>query len=187
MSLSLCLASGRWRWAVSVSCARPPALLILESFALTLEMGLPILAQSALVVFNVRSAALHGLCTLLMLAPAVHLLFHRRERTRRAPANCVGICRRLPSRSHRCPSGRSAGAQRGALPALPGQRSCSIGTTPSTARPGVFTAVAGLALWGLVYPLDMILGRYNIAHPLLVAAVPVSQLHRGLRHDPHAH
>jgi diguanylate cyclase (GGDEF)-like protein len=138
----------------------------LTSLALTAEMIVPILGQSAMVVLHVRSAPLHGLITFLMVLPAIHLLLYPEARN---PLRVrigwgfaiAGIC--LSPMAILDPE-----LALSFVHSLLFLASAFVYWTQSEENSsGVFTAVAGLALWGVWFPVDLILDRALAGSALL--------------------
>jgi diguanylate cyclase (GGDEF)-like protein len=140
-----------------------------ESFTISAEMALPIFAQSALVVFGVHRSLLQSGCTLLMLVPGAHLLWIERGRRRPRARMAWGFVI-----SAVCLAPFAAFDPAMALSVV--HCLLFLGSAAlywdyaGNSTTGVFTAVSGLALWGLVYPIDMVLIRYDLSSPLWVAA-----------------
>jgi diguanylate cyclase len=140
-----------------------------ESLIISVEMALPIFTQSALVVFGVHRPILQAGCTLLMLVPGVHLLWiergRRRPRARMAWGFVVSAICLAPFAAFDPAMALSV------VHCLLFLGSAALyWDYAGNSTTGVFTAVSGLALWGLVYPIDMVLTRLDISSPLLVAA-----------------
>ena len=139
-----------------------------QSFMISAEMALPILMQSALVIFNVHRPVLQAICTLLMLTPGIHLL--RIERGRRRPRARMAWGFVLASL---CLTPVAIFAPNTALSVV--HCLLFLGSAAlywdyaESSSPGVFIAVSGLALWGLIYPVDSILSRYDLSSSLWVA------------------
>jgi diguanylate cyclase (GGDEF)-like protein len=140
-----------------------------ESFTISAEMALPIFAQSALVVFGVHRPLLQAACTLLMLVPGAHLLWiergRRRPRARMAWGFVISAVCLTPFAYFDPVMALSV------VHCLLFLGSAALyWDYAGNSTTGVFTAVSGLALWGLVYPIDMVLIRLDLSSPLWVAA-----------------
>ena len=140
----------------------------LESFLISAEMALPILAQSALVAFKVHRPLLQTICTLLMIVPGIHLL--RLERRRRRPRARMAWGFVI---SAICLAPFAFFEPEMALSVVHcllflGSAALYWDYAADTST-GVFTAVSGLAVWGLVYPIEMVLNHFGITSPLLDA------------------
>jgi diguanylate cyclase (GGDEF)-like protein len=166
------LLIGEWALELGGICflrAAASAPSTLESLIITVEMALPILAQSALVVFGVHRPILQASCTLLMLVPGVHLLWiergRRRPRARMAWGFVIAALCLAPYAAY-----DSEMALRVVHCLLFLGSAALYWDYAGNRSTGVFTAVSGLALWGLVYPIDLVLIRYDLSTPLWVAA-----------------
>jgi diguanylate cyclase (GGDEF)-like protein len=139
-----------------------------ESLIISVEMALPIFAQSALVVFGAHRPILQAGCTLLMLVPGVHLLWiekgRRRPRARMAWGFVLSAMCLAPF-AYFDPA-MSLSIVHCLLFLGSAALYWDYAENSSTS---VFTAVIGLAIWGLVYPISMVLNRVGIASQLLVA------------------
>jgi diguanylate cyclase len=140
-----------------------------ESFTISAEMALPIFVQAALVVFGVHRPVLQAACTLLMIVPGVHLLWiergRRRPRARMAWGFVISALCLAPVAAYDPAMALSI------VHCLLFLGSAALyWDYAGNSTTGVFTAVSGLALWGLVYPIDMVLIQFNLSSPLWVAA-----------------
>jgi diguanylate cyclase len=140
----------------------------LESLTISSEMALPILAQSTLVAFGVHHPVLQAVCTLLMVVPGIHLL--RLERGRRRPRARVAWGFVI---SAVCLAPFAFFNPEMALSVVHcllflGSAALYWDYAADTST-GVFTAVIGLAMWGLVYPIDLLLKGFSVSSPLLDA------------------
>ena len=139
------------------------------SVTISAEMALPIMVQSALVVFGVHRPLLQATCTLLMVVPGIHLICLERGRLRpRAPMawGFVGAAICLTPIAASDPA-LSLSLVHCLL--FLGSAALYWDYAGKTST-GVFVAVAGLALWGFVYPIDILLSRQEITSPLLESA-----------------
>jgi diguanylate cyclase (GGDEF)-like protein len=142
-----------------------------ESFAISAEMVLPIFIQSALVVFDVHQPFLQAGVTLLMLVPGVHIMLI--ENGRRRPRARIRMAWGFIL-SALCLTPFAFFDPAMALSVV--HCLLFLGSAAlywdyaGDSSTGVFVAVSGLALWGLVYPIDMVLTRLDLSSPLLVAA-----------------
>jgi diguanylate cyclase (GGDEF)-like protein len=140
-----------------------------ESLILSAEKALPILTQSALVAFGVHRPLLQAACTLLMTVPGIHLLWLERGRRRPRARMAWGFII-----SAVCLAPFAAFDPAMALSIVHcllflGSAALYWDHAERTS-PGVFTAVSGLALWGLLYPVDKILLDHSLSSALWVAA-----------------
>ena len=125
----------------------------------TVEMGVPILLQAALATFGVRQPALLLAASGLFLVPGVHMLVARRYRHRpivvlNAAFAVFGLI--LLPMSIANPTMVANGAL--SLLFLSAAYLYFL-STPRVTR-GVVAAVAGLAGWGLTYPLNAVMVRF---------------------------
>lgn len=140
----------------------------LESFTISAEMALPILVQSALVAFRVHLPVVQTICTLLMVVPGIHLLRmergRRRPRARMAWGFIVSALCLAPFAYFQAEMALSV------VHCLLFLGSAALyWDYAADSSTGVFTAVSGLAVWGLVYPIEMVLNYFGITSPLLDA------------------
>jgi len=164
-------------------------------------LALPVLVQSALFVFDVQRPAIDVVACLFYLAPGIHLLTQRRDKSRaNIPVSIAyalfGLAM-IPVMLHSLTVANNCTLALVFLSAA----YFHLVTAPHYSR-GVIAAIVGLATWGLTYPLMLLLEHYFpgfaldrtiIAVPryLVVAGVMVSLLEehverteRMAMHDP---
>jgi len=139
-----------------------------ESIIISAEMAVPILVQSALVVFSVHRPILQVAVTLLMVIPGIHLLIiergRRRPRSRMAWGFVISALCLAP-----CAAFDPALALSVVHCLLFLGAAALYWDYAGESSTGIFIAVSGLALWGLIYPVDMVLTRMDLSSPLWVA------------------
>ncbi len=140
-----------------------------ESLTISAEMVIPILIQSAMVVFGVHRPWLQASVTLLMLIPGVHILINERGRRRPRARLAWGF---IIAAICLAPFARIDPAM--ALSVV--HCLLFLGSAAlywdyaGDSSTGVFIAVSGLALWGLVYPAQTVLSILHLASPIVDAA-----------------
>jgi len=127
---------------------------------LSSELALPVLLQSGLAVFGVRWAVAHLAVCMLFLLPAAHVLARRRSRSRQtivvsAAFGIFGMA--MVPVVLRSPEA----AMMGSLALLFLCAAYLFFLSAENFTRGVFAAVAGLAAWGLTYPLAILLRHYG--------------------------
>lgn len=133
------------------------------------EALLPIFAQSAFVVFGSQHPFASAISTLLMVIPGAHILRAERGQRKRNDILAWGF---IASAICLTPFAYvNAEMTLSIVHSLLFLGSAALywENAPNTS-PGVFTAVTGLALWGLVFPVDTILSWNHIASPFIDVA-----------------
>ncbi len=136
------------------------------SYFLSAEIAVPIFAQSALVVFDVHRHAASVICTLLMAASGVHLLLVPSARTvmRLRLGKIFTICAVCIAPL----AGFEPALALSVVHCMLFLSTAAVYWDYTRSRSaGVFTAVSGLVLWGLTYPLTMLLDGTAATTPAL--------------------
>ncbi len=139
-----------------------------ESLIISAEMALPIMLQSALVVFGVHRPGLQAACTLLIALPGLHLI--RLERDRRRPRARIAWAFVIAAL---CLTPFAAFDPEMALSLV--HLVLFVGAAVlyweynDRSTSGVVTAIAGLVLCGIVAPIGTIMGRFEVDYQILVA------------------
>lgn len=142
----------------------------IDSLLIGIEMAIPMFAQAALVAFHSQHPGWQALFTALMAVPGIHLLRLERERRRpleRMAWGFVVVAACLAPFAAAWPEMTLSVVH--SLLFLGSAILYWQHTDGSTT--GVFTAVSGLALWGLVFPVNVVLAQAGIQSPLIDAAV----------------
>lgn len=166
------LMIGQWMLEVGGICFLRAALEAedsVESLLIAVEMSLPMFAQSALVVLHQSHPGWQALFTALMAIPGIHLLNLERGRKRPRARMAWGFVVAAA-----CLAPFAAAWPEMTLAVVHGLLFLGAAILywqhADDTSTGVLSAVSGLGLWGLVFPIDVMLQWANLHSPLIDAA-----------------